>query len=136
MEDLIMGKQTSKGITVAKGTSKVMEQAKVEIKEVVEQAPAPTTIAELWKAINARLDVIENKLAVKVKEGNGRGPMSTRSMTEADAVRIMTGDLKAKSIKECAKELGLSYGQIYSARNGYTFKTQYAARKTAETAKK
>ena len=129
-----MGKQTSKDTTVAKGTAIVVE-AKKDLAAIIE-TPVPTTIAELWVALNARLAVIEDKLAVKVKEGNGRGPMSTRGMTEADAIRIMTGDLKGKTIKECAKELGLSYGQIYSARNGYTFKTQYAARKAAETTKK
>lgn len=86
----------------------------------------PTTIPELWALVDARLKIIEEKLATKIHEGNGRGPLSTRNMTEADASRIMTGDLKSTSIKECAKTLGLSYGQIYSARGGYTFKTQYA----------
>lgn len=50
-----------------------------------------------------------------------RGPKSTRTMTEDDARRVMMGDLKDKTHKEVAILLGLSYGQIYSARLGYTF---------------
>jgi len=85
----------------------------------------PSTIADLWARIDTRLKTIEDKF---VSRGNGRGPMSTRPMTADDAARIITGDLSTKSIKECAKELGLSYGQVYSARNGYTFKTQVVAK--------
>lgn len=100
-----------------------------------EETPAidilPTTIEDLWVRINARLCAIEEKLTPTLnptRTVNSRGLQSTRGMTEADAIRIMTGDLKDESIKQAAITLGLSYGQIYSARNGYTFKTQYAAR--------
>lgn len=50
-----------------------------------------------------------------------RGPNSTRKMTEEDAKRVVLGDLKSLTNKDAAAELGLSYGQIYSARGGYTF---------------
>jgi hypothetical protein len=44
-------------------------------------------------------------------------------MTEDDARRILAGgDLAKQSHKAAAEELGLSYGQIYSCRGGYTFK--------------
>lgn len=116
--------------------STVKEQAKDEIREIVE-VKEPTNIKELWAMVDSRLKAIEDKLTVKIREGNGRGPLSTRSMTVDDAIKIMTGDFKDKSIKECARELGLSYGQVYSARNGYTFKEQYAAaKKPATNAKK
>ena len=97
--------------------------------------PPPTTIEDLWTRIDARLRAIEDKLTtnpIRPQATNSRGLQSTRSMTEEDATRIMTGDLKDKAIKAAAIELGLSYGQIYSARNGYTFKTQYAAKLAAE----
>ena len=42
-------------------------------------------------------------------------------MTDDDAARVKFGNLKNASHKEAAAELGLSYGQIYSARGGYTF---------------
>lgn len=54
-----------------------------------------------------------------------RGPQSERTMTEDDARRIMLGDLKDASHKAAAEQLGLSYGQIYSARKGFTFKPIY-----------
>lgn len=52
-----------------------------------------------------------------------RGPKSDRDMTEEDARRIMLGDLKDASHKAAAEALGLSYGQVYSARKGFTFKS-------------
>ena len=47
---------------------------------------------------------------------------STREMTDEDARRILFGDLKAAKHKDAAKELGLSYGQVYSCRLEFTFK--------------
>lgn len=47
---------------------------------------------------------------------------ATREMTDEDANRIMTGDLAQTKHKEAASTLGLSYGQVYSCRLGYTFK--------------
>ena len=51
-----------------------------------------------------------------------KGPKSERAMSEADAIAIIQGELKDKSHKEAAQILGLSYGQVYSARKGFTFK--------------
>ena len=51
-----------------------------------------------------------------------RGPDSTREMTDEDARRVKFGDLKSATHKSAAKTLGLSYGQVYSCREGYTFK--------------
>lgn len=70
------------------------------------------TIEERLTALEERVDNI------KVRD---RGPKSERSMTDDDAARVKFGDLKELSHKEAAAELGLSYGQIYSARGGYTF---------------
>jgi len=47
---------------------------------------------------------------------------SQREMTDDDARRILNGDLKDTKHKEAGEKLGLSYGQIYSCRLGYTFK--------------
>lgn len=65
------------------------------------------------------LELEEKMSTIKTRD---RGPKSTREMTEEDGKRILFGDLKKLSHKEAAKELGLSYGQIYSARSGYTFR--------------
>lgn len=120
-----------KGMEIKDQVNELKEEIKKEIK-------APKNIGELWIAIDARfkaleerIDAIDGKFKEKIKEGNGRGPLSTREMNEDDARRIMLGDLKDKSHKDCAQELGLSYGQIYSARGGYTFKGIYAEREKA-----
>jgi hypothetical protein len=47
---------------------------------------------------------------------------SEREMTDADARRILDGDLKDMKHNEAAKALNLSYGQIYSCRGEYTFR--------------
>lgn len=54
-----------------------------------------------------------------------RRQRATREMTEDDARRVVIGDLKMKSHKEAAEELDLTYGQVYSARRGYTFTKIY-----------
>lgn len=75
------------------------------------------------EALVARLDALEAQLK-ELREASTKksSPESTRTMTEDDALRIMTGDLKDKSHKDAAEALGLSYGQIYSCRLEFTFK--------------
>lgn len=46
----------------------------------------------------------------------------TVEMTDDMARRILNGDLRAKSHKEAAAALNLTYGQVYSCRGRYTFK--------------
>jgi hypothetical protein len=77
-------------------------------------------------ALRRKAEETEARIAA-LEEANGlknRGPKADRAMTEEDAFRIKFGDLnpKVKNHKEAAAELGLSYGQVFSARGGYTFK--------------
>ena len=65
-----------------------------------------------------------------------RGPKSFREMTEDDARKIMLGELKDASHKDAALKLQLSYGQIYSARKGFTFKTIGKEKELADMAAK
>lgn len=79
---------------------------------------------ELNEAFRAMVAVIES-LSERVKklEESKAAKGSTREMTDDDARRVMYGgDLDEKSHKDAAAALGLSYGQIYSARLGFTFK--------------
>jgi hypothetical protein len=69
------------------------------------------------EALTARVTALE---AANVPRD--RGPKSTTTMTELHAFRVKFGDLKDTKPKEAATLLGLSYGQIFSARGGYTFK--------------
>lgn len=61
-----------------------------------------------------------NNLAEKATKN--RGPKSDRAMSEDDARRVIYGDMKDLSHNKAAEELGLSYGQVYSARKEFTFK--------------
>ena len=90
----------------------------VEIIKLDESAKLKDVIAKVNELIE-RINISKN---AKVRD---RGPDSTREMTEDDARRLLLGDMKDKSHKDAAKELGLSYGQIYSARKGFTFKSVY-----------
>ena len=67
------------------------------------------------KLLTERLEIIE--------DGKKRGPKTERPMTEQDAYRVKFGDMKQPlEHKKAAEALGLSYGQVFSARGGYTFK--------------
>jgi len=77
-------------------------------------------LADEVEVLKERVTQLEAKIAeIKPRD---RGPKSTRQMTEEDARNVIWGDLKDLSHKAAAKELGLSYGQIYSARGEFTFK--------------
>lgn len=90
------------------------------------------TLKSLEERIIALEKIIEEMKKSPSQGTRDRGPSSTREMTEDDARKVMIGDFAKKSHKECASELGLSYGQIYSARGGYTFKGVYAEMKELE----
>ncbi len=89
-------------------------------------------IDDLKATIIAQGQMIED-LKSQGSANRDRGPKSEGEMTEEHAVRVMLGDLREKSHKEAALELKLSYGQIYSARKGYTFKKIYQRMIKGET---
>jgi hypothetical protein len=76
------------------------------------------SLANLVEKYNELVDHLE-----ECNKPRDRGPKSERTMTEEDAIRVISGDLKDSSHKVAAETLQLSYGQIYSARKGFTFKT-------------
>lgn len=96
-----------------------------EIVEIVNEIGKLDDNAKLKDVIAKVNEIIEFVNSSKGSKGRDRGPDSTREMTEDDARRILLGDLASKSHKDAATELGLSYGQIYSARKGFTFKGVY-----------
>lgn len=103
-----------------------MENTNIEIvAEVSEVLVALDEKAELPEVIAKINEIIAKINEVKTTKVRDRGPDSQREMVEDDARRILLGDMKDKSHKDAAKELGLSYGQIYSARKGFTFKGIY-----------
>ena len=93
-------------------------------------------LCDLVKAQDALILALQNNVEELKSQGTGgrdRGPKSEGEMTEEHAVRVMLGDLRDKSHKDAALELKLSYGQIYSARKGYTFKKIYQRMIKGET---
>lgn len=56
-----------------------------------------------------------------------------RNMTDEDATRVLTGDLKGLSHKEAAEKAGLTYAQVYSCRLEFTFKHVHKAMRDAAT---
>ena len=77
------------------------------------------TQAQIIADLIARVEILESRPT------RDRGPASERTMTDDDARNILLGELSSLSHKKAAEQLGLSYGQVYSARNGFTFKTVY-----------
>ena len=96
----------------------------VEIVEAIEIAKLDEN-AKLKEIVAKLNEVIEKLNTTKATKVRDRGPESERDMTEDDARRILLGDMKDVAHKDAAKELGLSYGQVYSARKGFTFKGIY-----------
>lgn len=84
------------------------------------------TIKDVAEKINEIIHKVNDLKASSGGSGDTvRDIKSDRPMTEDDARRVLIGDLKDMSTKEAALELGLSYGQIYSCRKGFTFKKVY-----------
>ena len=96
----------------------------VEVIESIEIAKLDEN-AKLKEVVAKLNEVIEKLNTTKAAKVRDRGPESERDMTEDDARRILLGDMKDVAHKDAAKELGLSYGQVYSARKGFTFKGIY-----------
>lgn len=94
--------------------------------------PVRKDITKLPDNANPALVIAKiNELVDRANNKRDRGPDSTRKMTLEDAERIMIGDLKEVGHTEVANMLGLSYGQVYSSRKGFTFKATY--QKSAKT---
>jgi predicted nucleic acid-binding Zn-ribbon protein len=82
---------------------------KVNVMETLE-----TLVAQV-EALSKKVTELETKIEPKRNEAQ-------REMTNDDARRILSGDLKGMKHKDAAAQLGLSYGQVYSARLEFTFK--------------
>ena len=81
-------------------------------------------LREKFEMFGMSLDAQYQQLATttaKVEGRNSSAPVK-RNMTDDDALRVITGDLKDVDHKEAAEKIGLTYAQVYSARLEYTFK--------------
>ena len=82
-------------------------------------------LLEIVKAQGVDIEILKERVGTLETK---KGPASSREMTLEDAERIINGDLKDSSHKIAAEKLKLSYGQVYSARGGYTFKSVVKAK--------
>lgn len=72
-------------------------------------------LADVIAAVNLLVDASAKK--------RDRGPDSEREMTDEDALAAKAMFAKGTRVKDIVKAMpGLSYGQIYSCVNGFTFK--------------
>jgi len=84
------------------------------------------TVKDLAAKINEIIEFVNSNPVNSGGSGDTvRDIKSDRAMTDEDARDVLLGDLKDVSTKEAALKLGLSYGQIYSCRKGFTFKKVY-----------
>jgi hypothetical protein len=126
----------------------VNEQVQEQAQEQVQPLAPGSKLAQVLERLNAvtaatyallqRVEALEQAqtsqpAATSIRD---RGPTSTRDMSEEDARAIMLGAHASASHRKAAEALGLSYGQVYSARNGYTFKGVYAEAQAAAKAAK
>lgn len=75
-------------------------------------------------ALQARVEQLESQLATRTTRKGERdyGPDSERKMDTMTALRILIGHWSNLTVRECADQHGLSRGQIYSLKGGYTMK--------------
>jgi predicted Zn-dependent protease len=88
-------------------------------------------VNELIESLVARITKLEEQVK-KLEEPKTK--TSDREMTDDDARNVLSGSLKDAKHKDAAEKLGLSYGQIYSCRLGYTFKNIHKEMKAAGVA--
>lgn len=82
-------------------------------------APEDETDEQRATRVGLMLRVAELEALVR---GRNRSAPLKRNMTDADAVRVLTGDVKDLGHKEAGEQAGLTYAQVYSCRMEYTFK--------------
>ena len=73
---------------------------------------------------STRISALEEQVArlTALVEGRNKSAATKRNMTDADALRTLTGDVKDMGHKETAELVNLTYAQVYSCRKEFTFK--------------
>lgn len=106
--------------------SALLEEHGIEVqalwsKLLGEQGDAPENESDEQRATRVGLlDRVEE--LETLSRGRNRSAPIKRNMTDADARRVLDGDVKDLGHKEAGEAVGLTYAQVYSARLEYTFK--------------
>jgi hypothetical protein len=82
------------------------------------------SLMEVTKELHARIEAQGVQIAEldHMIRGRNRSAPIKRNMTDEDALRVLTGDLKELPHKDAAEEASLTYAQVYSCRLEFTFK--------------
>ena len=100
------------------------------------KTPAIKLTIDMFNEALGRIADLETRVAVLEEQLAAKRPASKseNSMTEEHAFIVKFGYLKDLKHGMAAKALGLSYGQVFSCRGGYTFKTVTKDWKATEVA--
>lgn len=93
-------------------------QANTQVEAVRSMTNKEMVVAIL--ALQAQVEALSAKLEAKPAKSASTG--NSVEMTDEHAQRVKFGDLKDEKHGKAAEALGLTYGQVYSARKGFTFK--------------
>ena len=98
----------------------------------MKEATNTTRIAQLEAAVDAlsaHVQELQAQLAGTSARSTAKtrdyGPESERAMDDRMALRILVGRYRTWTVRKIADTCGLSRGQVYSLRGGYTFKTAH-----------
>lgn len=72
--------------------------------------------------VSTIVDLVARVTALEAQIQAQSSKPTVTEMTDDHARRVLNGNLSDKKHKEAAELLGLTYGQIYSCRLGFTFK--------------
>lgn len=109
----------SQGAAIAALTARVEELA-VKLSELRDHQDGQNDVlADLSGRpdLTARIEKIETLVLAR-----NASAATKRNMTDEDALRVLTGDLRELSHKEAAERIALTYAQVYSCRLEFTFK--------------
>lgn len=84
-----------------------------------------TQVETVRQMTNKEMAIAIFELQQKVKaleEAKATSKTDGVDMTDDHARSVLNGDCKDMKHKDAAQKLGLTYGQVYSCRGGYTFK--------------
>lgn len=88
----------------------------------------PHWVISMAETLTARVEVLE-----KLVMARNSSAAIKRNMTDEDALRVLTGDLKDLPHKDAAEKIGLTYAQVYSCRLEFTFKHVHKTLRDAST---
>lgn len=107
----------------------------------MKEATTTQRVAQLEAAVDALSQHVQDLQAMLIAQVTAQstapkardyGPDSERAMDDRMALRILVGRYRTWTVRKIADECGLSRGQVYSLRGGYTFKQAHKVARAIE----